>query len=1001
MPLMSTPCRACNDPGVICTRHPPDAFPLPNPFYHPNPYIHRSYPNPNPFSITMQAPPYMSYPQAPPPSIREGASESNPRFSSSGMDSNATGSTRPFDGAYMLPMLHPFPAPPIPPSPSTQRSNPQPNKRKTGTGPMAGRPRKAPKRTQGPAPLATTAGIGPSIRHSTTTHHLTESSVLSHPVPPTYVVRGPTIKSNKDIKDLATELPSKPDEIESAKEERARRVVEILPEDLRRPDDTYSRLLCLHCLCLLGKWKTWVNGSGGVTDGIRTHMEKYHAKDYLSGLRSIGSNRVNKAQVGDESSPDDIAGEAITPEGLTRYIAELVADQDLAKTFRRLLCYVGQGNIQASDIPERRAVAKVSSDLSQEEKEHIKEDMQLSQGRVSLTSDLWTDEMERPFMAVTGHYINSIKEIRTTLMAFRVVEGAHAGIILAQHLFGVLKEYDVIHKVGSVTLDNASNNNTMMEELARLIRAEGYDFDKEGNRIRCFPHIINLAVTAFMDALGYTGGEYLDDRIKANNPPSEASMNYLSALKQRPDKKCRNIVVALRKGQRRVAFRQTILEGNDRGHFKQVQVKKVPGPDGELIDTKMEVIIILRVLELILDVPTRWSSTRSMLDRFVEEYPAVWEYLNKNKEIFSDLIMSDLEFKVLQDILVCLNVPHSAQELLSAEQTPSLSLAFPVYDQLIYSWRQVGKRLGPYEYAIECGVAKIEEYVARSRSSPIHIIAMVMNPCIKYTYVDARWTPVSMTMNARVVMKNFILQHLEAREQRSAIIGPEDLSTKASQAQGRGINNLFLESGGHCYDNEFSFTPSQTPEAPSRVQPTPQRSLFSAIASSPYSNSPARATSLHRNLIVEAEHDRYVKEKLVPLSELGKIDLVKHWTRAEEKFSLLHAVAMDVLPAQASSVSSERVFSSSKLTCTRARNRMKANTVESLQILKYALRNRYKTLAARNSNEIGNTTIETQSPGRDSSDEVNVSPMLDLMSRLGDVDWSHDAILDTDCDLAP
>jgi uncharacterized protein YfaT (DUF1175 family) len=117
--------------------------------------------------------------------------------------------------------------------------------------------------------------------------------------------------------------------------------------------------------------------------------------------------------------------------------------------------------------------------------------------------------------------------------------------------------------------------------------------------------------------------------------------------------------------------------------------------------------------------------------------------------------MSDLEYQILQDILACLDVPHRAQELLSAEQTPTLSLAFPVYDQLIYSWRQVGRRLGPYAYAIECGIAKIEDYVARSRSSPIHIVAMVLNPCLKYTWIDARWTPNEKNF-ARETVKRFV-----------------------------------------------------------------------------------------------------------------------------------------------------------------------------------------------------------------------------------------------------
>lgn len=35
-----------------------------------------------------------------------------------------------------------------------------------------------------------------------------------------------------------------------------------------------------------------------------------------------------------------------------------------------------------------------------------------------------------------------------------------------------------------ITLDNASNNNTMMEELAEELHELGIPFDKDGNRIR-------------------------------------------------------------------------------------------------------------------------------------------------------------------------------------------------------------------------------------------------------------------------------------------------------------------------------------------------------------------------------------------------------------------------------------------------------------------------------------------------------------------------------------
>ncbi|KAG8690341.1 hypothetical protein FRC11_012289 [Ceratobasidium sp. 423] len=365
------------------------------------------------------------------------------------------------------------------------------------------------------------------------------------------------------------------------------------------------------------------------------------------------------------------------------------------------------------------------------------------------------------------------------------------------------------------------------------------------------------------------------------------------------------------------------------------------------------------------------------------------------------MIMSDLEFKVLQDILTCLNVPHQVQELLSAEQTPTLSLAFPVYDRLIHSWRQVGTQLCAFGYAIECGIAKIQEYITKSRSSPIHIVAMVLNPCLKYTWIDSHWTE-GEKRHAREVVKHFMLQHLEARERHSTAIGPEDLSTGASQAQGRGVNAMFMEPERCIYDDGFGVTPPQSPTTPVRIQPTPKRPRFDAIASSPYGSSPSRTVSIHQKLTVDAEHERYVKEKVLPLSELGKTDLVKHWTSAsmEHKFSLMHAIAMDVLPAQASSVSSERVFSSSKLTCTRARNRLKANTVESLQILKYALRNRYRSKREQltTTNGGNNNNIDPKSPQGSRPEDTSDSASLDLMARLGDVDWGHDAIMDEDLD---
>ncbi|KDQ21136.1 hypothetical protein BOTBODRAFT_89441, partial [Botryobasidium botryosum FD-172 SS1] len=55
-------------------------------------------------------------------------------------------------------------------------------------------------------------------------------------------------------------------------------------------------------------------------------------------------------------------------------------------------------------------------------------------------------------------------------------------------------------------------------------------------------------------------------------------------------------------------------------------------------------------------------------------------------------------------------------------------------------------------------------------------------------------------------------------------------------------------------------------------------------------------------------------------------------------FPLLFRVALDVLPAQASAVPCERVFSSSKETITPRRNSLDAETTEILQVLKFIYR---------------------------------------------------------------
>lgn len=72
-------------------------------------------------------------------------------------------------------------------------------------------------------------------------------------------------------------------------------------------------------------------------------------------------------------------------------------------------------------------------------------------GRISLTSDCWSDHNLASYMAVTVHFsardINGHLEIRNRLLAFQVIEGWHDGKNLGRVLFEIIKEARILGKV--------------------------------------------------------------------------------------------------------------------------------------------------------------------------------------------------------------------------------------------------------------------------------------------------------------------------------------------------------------------------------------------------------------------------------------------------------------------------------------------------------------------------------------------------------------------------
>jgi hypothetical protein len=70
---------------------------------------------------------------------------------------------------------------------------------------------------------------------------------------------------------------------------------------------------------------------------------------------------------------------------------------------------------------------------------------------------------------------------------------SHTGVNLARAFADVVCSFKIDQKILSVTCDNASNNDTMLEELDDLL-----DKYSSLNRTRCFAHILNLVAKALL-----------------------------------------------------------------------------------------------------------------------------------------------------------------------------------------------------------------------------------------------------------------------------------------------------------------------------------------------------------------------------------------------------------------------------------------------------------------------------------------------------------------------
>ena len=248
---------------------------------------------------------------------------------------------------------------------------------------------------------------------------------------------------------------------------------------------------CMHCHNLY----IYVQGSSTTT--LNRHMKKCKIFENKVATKLIQSRLGYK--------PSNVRGESGLPLGvpsngyehttMKELIAKMVAVHNYSfrmvehEWFNIVMKY---SNPLYQEIG-RKAIRAECLRVFNKEKEILKAALK-NVDHISLTTDMWTSNQTISYMCVVAHYIDKHWRMQTRVLAFMELDPPHSGNVMAVALFECVTEWKIENKIVSITLDNASNNDSAVRDLKAMFSVRrGTDFEAKYFHVRCCAHIVNFS----------------------------------------------------------------------------------------------------------------------------------------------------------------------------------------------------------------------------------------------------------------------------------------------------------------------------------------------------------------------------------------------------------------------------------------------------------------------------------------------------------------------------
>ena len=104
---------------------------------------------------------------------------------------------------------------------------------------------------------------------------------------------------------------------------------------------------------------------------------------------------------------------------------------------------------------------------------------------LSITTDFWSDRLNKSYLVITGHYYTGEHKLKSTVLCFSSFNYRHKSENIANFIHGKLQGLGILNKVNRIVSDGAKNLSSAFNIL-----------NLNSDHIWCVAHRLHLLVTS-------------------------------------------------------------------------------------------------------------------------------------------------------------------------------------------------------------------------------------------------------------------------------------------------------------------------------------------------------------------------------------------------------------------------------------------------------------------------------------------------------------------------